>query len=204
MFVTTHSKNGRRLFIHSLSHTPIEIAGQTGAGIAEAAHTQPDSSVRGAICSFKTVYNPRHQTLVSMPIDLIDRKWTFKGFAFLFSSRPHASTLHSSWSAAPLVWAIKWQISPPASHTFSSTACPRWPVEISVNVCGRHNVKTTNIDNDYARRHYHAPRLLDFVPVWLVLFLYIVIIAVCSCASNDQRQQYGSQLDISRLENSAR
>ena len=74
--------------VHSHTHAPIEITGQTGAGESWGS-TQSAKRVCGAIGAL-TFYNLRLQTsgqiapLVSTPIDLIDRKWPFKGFLFLF------------------------------------------------------------------------------------------------------------------------
>lgn len=111
--------------------------------------------------AFLTFYNLQHQTrpLVSMPIDLIDRKWTFKGFVSWFCSRSHASTLRSSWSS--LLRAIKWQISPPTKPQIliKCLSGHQWKRRLKFNVRG--SISTTI---DYIpRRHYHAPKLFHFI-----------------------------------------
>lgn len=102
MFVIAYSKMGGDC---SFTHTRSYWDHGTDGGGERWGSTQSAGRVCGAIGAL-TFYNLRLQTsgqnapLVSIPIDLLDRKWPFKGFSFffLFSSRPHASTLRSSWS----------------------------------------------------------------------------------------------------------
>lgn len=160
----------------SFTHTRSYWDHGTDGGGERWGSTQSAGRVCGAIAAL-TFYNLRLQTsgqnapLVSLPIDLLDRKWPFKGFSFFFffffATPCQHAPLFLIW--ALLLRAIKWQTSPTSSHKSSSTV--RWPVRkktwLTLKVCGR----WSNINRQYQqpidyvlKRPDPAPKLVHFVP----------------------------------------
>lgn len=129
--VSTHSKMGGdcSFITHAYTRASVEITGQT-----ESRGSSTTSLVK-SVCSgliwisrfffffWHPLPKPRptskggtKNVLFSMSIDLIDRKWTFKGNVSALSCRPHASTLRRVLSARSLLRVIKCQTSPRAQQ----------------------------------------------------------------------------------------
>lgn len=108
------------VIVHSHTHRPIEITGQTGAGKSWGS-TQAADSVRRAL----TFYNLRHQTrktkrVAGFHVNRAD--WSEVNVQRLFATPCLHTSLFLIWLR--LLREIKWQTSPPAGHKVSPTAWP--------------------------------------------------------------------------------